>query len=316
MAVKLGTTDINKVYLGTTEIKKMYLGSTLIYDKTIASGYPLDGITAFGRELATVRLRTAYTGYAFIIRRSSDNATTSVSFDSNGKVSTSSIVSAGGTLGTWIGSNDGFIDTWYDQSGNARDMVQATAAEQLKLISAGTVLSYAATNPDATSYVGATTNILSTASEHSVWIVAATDCSSGGDVVADMYGVHDGTTGNRGAFGVKLADGTGSTWYLGARQGNLTRRVRGGTALSGGTYYTHYHNYTGSVYEMRLNDSVESETTDTTSTNNPAASGSSYFGTLFSYAEDGQKLRMLLSTQADRSTDRSDVYTAISGITW
>lgn len=316
MAVKLGTTDINKVYLGTTEIKKMYLGSTLIYDKTSASGYPLDGITAFGRELATVRLRTAYTGYAFIIRRSSDNATTSVSFDSNGKVSTSSSVSAGGTLGTWIGSNDGFIDTWYDQSGNGRNMVQATAAEQLKLINAGTVLSYAATNANAVSYVGATTNILNTASAHCVWIVAATDCSSGGDVKADFYGVNDGTTTNRGAFGVKLAGGTGSTWYMAARQNNTARQVRGGTALSGSTYYTHYHNYTGSAFEMRLNDSVESETTDTTSAPTIPSTGTSYFGTTVSFAEDGQKLRLLLSTQADRSADRSDVYTAISGITW
>lgn len=32
MAIKLGSTSINKVYLGATEIKKAYLGSVLIID--------------------------------------------------------------------------------------------------------------------------------------------------------------------------------------------------------------------------------------------------------------------------------------------
>lgn len=32
--MKLGSTQINKMYLGSTEIKKAYLGSTLVFDKT------------------------------------------------------------------------------------------------------------------------------------------------------------------------------------------------------------------------------------------------------------------------------------------
>ena len=34
MTLKLGGTDINRVYLGGTEILKAYLGGTLVYDKT------------------------------------------------------------------------------------------------------------------------------------------------------------------------------------------------------------------------------------------------------------------------------------------
>lgn len=40
MTIKLGSTDINKIYLGSTEIKKAYLGSTLIYDKTGGGALP------------------------------------------------------------------------------------------------------------------------------------------------------------------------------------------------------------------------------------------------------------------------------------
>lgn len=32
MSIKLGNTDINKVYLGSTEVTKVYLGNTIVYD--------------------------------------------------------------------------------------------------------------------------------------------------------------------------------------------------------------------------------------------------------------------------------------------
>ncbi len=35
---------------------------------------------------------------------------------------------------------DGFVETWYDQSGNSRDAVQATAAEQPKIVDAGSLI--------------------------------------------------------------------------------------------------------------------------------------------------------------------------------
>jgi viroplasmin and RNaseH domain-containing protein len=44
-----------------------------------------------------------------------------------------------GTLTTFTGANDGFVTTWYDQSGNSNNAVQATAANQPKLVSSGVV---------------------------------------------------------------------------------------------------------------------------------------------------------------------------------
>lgn len=37
MSIKLGNTNINKVYLGNTEIKKAYLGNTLILDNAVVT---------------------------------------------------------------------------------------------------------------------------------------------------------------------------------------------------------------------------------------------------------------------------------------
>jgi hypothetical protein len=46
-----------------------------------------------------------------------------------------------GALVDFVGSgNDGFVDTWYDQSGNGSDAVQATAGSQPKIVSSGNLI--------------------------------------------------------------------------------------------------------------------------------------------------------------------------------
>ena len=49
-----------------------------------------------------------------------------------------------GTLAAWVvaggGTEDGFVTTWYDQSGNANNATQATAANQPKIVDSGSVI--------------------------------------------------------------------------------------------------------------------------------------------------------------------------------
>ena len=45
-----------------------------------------------------------------------------------------------GILTDWVGAGDGFVVTWYDQSGNNNDATQATAASQPKIVSAGVLV--------------------------------------------------------------------------------------------------------------------------------------------------------------------------------
>jgi len=51
---------------------------------------------------------------------------------------------SGGTLAAWVvaggGTQDGFVTTWYDQSGNGNNGTQATAASQPKIVSSGTLV--------------------------------------------------------------------------------------------------------------------------------------------------------------------------------
>jgi len=65
------------------------------------------------------------------VRRSSDNAQ---------KDFTAAEVSDG-SLASWVGAgNNGFVRTWYDQSGNGNNAVQTTSANQPTIVSSGSVI--------------------------------------------------------------------------------------------------------------------------------------------------------------------------------
>ena len=77
------------------------------------------------------KLRTAYTGNAIRVRRSSDNTETDIGFVNN-QLDTV-------TLLTFCGVGSGFVTTWYDQSGNARNTTQTTALNQPYIVASGTL---------------------------------------------------------------------------------------------------------------------------------------------------------------------------------
>lgn len=79
------------------------------------------------------KLRAAYTGSAIRVRRSSDNAEQNIGFDGSGNLDTS-------TLTSFCSGTNGFVTTWYDQSGNGKDAVQTTAANQPQIVSSGSVI--------------------------------------------------------------------------------------------------------------------------------------------------------------------------------
>jgi hypothetical protein len=66
------------------------------------------------------QLSSSYSSSAILVRRSSDNLTQGIGFV-NGNLDTA-------TLKTFVGGNNGFIDTWYDQTGNGNNIRQTTTA--------------------------------------------------------------------------------------------------------------------------------------------------------------------------------------------
>ena len=78
------------------------------------------------------QLSSTYNGSAIRVRRSSDNAEQNIGF-SAGVLDTASLL-------TFCGAGNGYVTTWYDQSGLNLDLTQTTAAAQPQICSSGSVI--------------------------------------------------------------------------------------------------------------------------------------------------------------------------------
>jgi hypothetical protein len=94
---------------------------------------PLDSVGSSVAAYSLRKLRNAYTGYAINVRRSSDNTTQDIGFDLGGNLDVNALVD-------FVGTGSGYVATWYDQSGNARNATQATAANQPMIVNAGALV--------------------------------------------------------------------------------------------------------------------------------------------------------------------------------
>jgi hypothetical protein len=77
------------------------------------------------------KLRTAYSGSAIRVRRSSDSAEQDIGFSGN-NLDTASMLS-------FCGAGNGFVTTWYDQVGS-NNAVQTTAGNQPQIVASGATI--------------------------------------------------------------------------------------------------------------------------------------------------------------------------------
>jgi hypothetical protein len=92
----------------------------------------LDTYTGAAVAYSLRQLRTAYTGAAIRVRRSSDNAEQDIGFVGN-NLDTASLL-------TFCGAGNGFVTTWYDQSTNGKNATQAASANQPRIVNGGSVI--------------------------------------------------------------------------------------------------------------------------------------------------------------------------------
>ena len=85
----------------------------------------LDEYSGAAAAYSLRQLSSTYSGDAIRVRRLSDNTETNIGFFNN-ELDTS-------TLSTFCSGTNGFVTTWYDQSGNGNDATQTTASKQPKI---------------------------------------------------------------------------------------------------------------------------------------------------------------------------------------
>lgn len=110
----------------------MYIYNHGIYASSGVQPLILDTYTNSVAAWSLKKLRTAYTGNCIRVRRSSDNTEQNIGFSGTSLDTTSLLSFCSGT--------NGFVTTWYDQSGNGYNMTQTSATLQPQIVSAGSLI--------------------------------------------------------------------------------------------------------------------------------------------------------------------------------
>lgn len=94
--------------------------------------YLLDLYPGAKRAYSVRKLSSSYSGSALRVRRSSDNTEQDIGFIGQ-DLDTAA-------LSSFVGANNGFVTTLYDQSGNGINSSQSTANAQIQIVSAGSII--------------------------------------------------------------------------------------------------------------------------------------------------------------------------------
>lgn len=120
---------------------------------------------------STLKIMPSYTGYCMKVRRSSDNTTQDIGFV-NDILDTTSLLS-------FVGSVNGFVDTWYDQKG-LRNATQSTTGNQFQIVVSGVVVTASNGYPSCKSINTSNTHMTFTSIDvQSAFVVADDDGASG-----------------------------------------------------------------------------------------------------------------------------------------
>jgi hypothetical protein len=291
---------LNESGTATTAVNSGSGGST--YDGTL-NNFPTSGMwvphtpvllldlyPSAAHASAYFLLKSDYTGALVELRRSTDNALKDFYPDANGELSLTSEDGTGTSLATWIGANDAFERTGYDQSGNANNLQQTSTSLQTKLITGGAlnvVNGKVSDDSTASQYYQFT----STLTPITTFIVNKMDAfGSANYVLWSATGVKGYALGGS-AFGNKVSIYDGSV-----KQGvlnDLTQKIS-------------YYNYNGANFDISQNGGAETA----------LAAGSSfsvdYLGRNTSgFSIDAQNQALVIYA-TDKSADKAGIQTVLN----
>jgi hypothetical protein len=186
------------------------------------------------------RLSSTYTGDAIRVRRASDNAEQDIGFDIEGNLDTAALAS-------FCSGTNGFVKTWYCQSGNSNDATQTTVTQQPKIYDSSTGVMTENGKPaidfdGANDYMQSQSNYTPTASM-AISMVCRGDASSTDQMIGD--------TGDR-KYGMSARIQAGYFNYFNGQTGNFTSLTQ--TATSSQELHL-WGRQTGSLFYARTSGS-------------------------------------------------------------
>lgn len=239
-------------------------------------------------------LRGGYNGSAIRVRRSDDNEEQDIGFRNN-DLDTSALT-------TFCGSSDGFVVTWFDQSGNGNNATQSTASAQPKIVSSGSTIleNNKATIDYAFANVHLTTELtIGTSQTNWGWFGAI---SSGSNI-----------SSNNCVYGGRTSSGNGAIAFIGSNKLNV--RTDGTSSISGtittNTQFLASQIQNETSHDAYLNGSSigTAESVAMTNTTNPIKMGVlAYTDALFFYG----KMQEMIFYKIDQSSNRTGIETNIN----
>jgi hypothetical protein len=269
--------------------------SPLVNQVTSAVVYPLDGLSQSAIQTAKglyaiQRLLSNYTGPIVNIRRSADSATLNFYSDANANLA-AFVNNVSVSLTAWLGTSIGYINTLYDQSGNANHATQVTTSLQPII---NTYYKYIDFKTQANSYLNLPTGTIPQQKYYSV-ILRHNTTGNGNTAVGSLLGAGANTT-NQGNYFYTNASGVYTNSWISNDFSSYAKYTPGavcawtfgpqgsiGSATSGVTSF--YMN--GSLASSPANRTswagvAGNETIGTnTPTANAALNGELYFVTIF-----------------------------------
>jgi len=257
----------------------------------------LDTTYGSGAEAAySVRkLRTAYTGPAMKVQDTVGGSTQDIYFDANNNIDEAAIVSYGG-------SNDVFVVTWYDQSGNGNDTEQPSSALRPKIYDGTSGALVTENGKPAVEFDGSNDSLTSSTppfsgtTNRTSFTVSKANTATSDDII---YGINS------------LAGLTGTIWQLTAEtqlrvSGRIAFNNSAQTIYSLGTLV--FDGTTVNDANFYLNGSITTQGTSTGATintsNNDWSIGHTPTQTTF---YDGKQQELIFYANAKSSTDQTSI---------
>lgn len=125
-------TDYNNIFTCLLIATNNAGASTMVSNEILVK-FPIDNLSVNAQVAYSTRKLSTNALFALQVRRGLDNAVLNIGFDLYGNLDEIALLN-------FVGTGNGFISIWYDQSGNNRHAIQTTASNQATIVNTGVVI--------------------------------------------------------------------------------------------------------------------------------------------------------------------------------